>query len=125
MIKKPGFTETVKGSWFHSRNVVVLQKSGKKNTPQFKSDKQTHSLHLKSKITIKGMVKPEKFQENEQIKEVHKTSLSTYISLTYRSPLNVRLRISVMLFLFSDLQGTRIYGQQKFSNKNVKKHCEF
>lgn len=67
------------------------------------------------------MVKPEKFQENEQIKEVHKTSLSTYISLTCCSPLNVRLRISVMLFLFSDLQGTRIYGQQKFSNKKCKK----
>lgn len=111
MIKKPRFTETVKGSWFHSRNVVVLQKSGKKIQPQFKSDKQTNSLHLKSKITIKAMVKPEKFQENEQIKEVFKTSLSTYISLTYRSPLSVRLRISVMLFLFSDLQGTRINGQ--------------
>ena len=87
--------------------------------------KQTHSLHLKSKATIKAMLKPEKFQENEQIKEVYKTSLSTYIFLTYRSPLNVTLRISVMLFLFSDLQGTRIYGQQKFTNKNVKNHREF
>lgn len=67
------------------------------------------------------MLKPEKFQENEQIKEVYKTSLSTYISLTYRSPLNVRLRISVMLFLFSNLQGTRKYGQQKFTNKKCKK----
>lgn len=52
---------------------------------------------------IKAMVKPEKMQEHEQIKEVYNTSLSTYISLTYRSPLNVWLRISVMLFLFSDL----------------------
>ena len=83
--------------------------------------KQTHSLHLKSKATIKAMLKLEKFQENEQIKEVCKTSLSTYISLTYRSPLNVKLRISVMLFLFSDLQGTRIYGQQKFTSKKCKK----
>ena len=83
--------------------------------------KQTHSLHLKSKATIKAMLKLEKFQEKEQIKEVCETSLSTYIFLIYRSPLNVRLRISVMLFLFSDLQETRIYGQQKFTNKKCKK----
>lgn len=49
VIKKPGFTETVKGSWFHSRNVVVPQKSGEKIQPQFKSDKTDTQSSFKVK----------------------------------------------------------------------------
>ena len=46
-MEKPGFTETVKGSWFHSRNVVVPQKSGEKI--QFKSDKTDTQSSFKVK----------------------------------------------------------------------------
>ena len=55
-------------------------------------------------------------------------SLSTYISLTYRNPLNIWLLISEMLFSLNFLRATKRQILDSAKNsvvKNMNKDCKF